>query len=234
MDASSAFDEFTLDFETAQTQYTDEWITKIFQLVYHTNSIKYAKLVAAATAEYDPIENYNMTESGTDIRTPDLTSALTLGTTSTMTDTRGTSGTTTTSTKLNQSRTTTETPNQYTETSTHKVSPYDNPGFTDEYSDTSVQSGSKTVSESYSGNADETTVTGSSTNSGGTSTTNSGTNTNRETGTDTTTHSLTRKGNAGVTTTQQILESELSLADKMNIFKIIEQDIAAKLFLQVW
>ena len=109
MDAEAAFDMFTLDFETAQTQYTDEWITKIFQLVYHTNSIKYAKLVAAATAEYDPIENYNMTESGTDIRTPDLTSALTLGTTSTMTDTRGTSGTTTTSTKLNQSRTTTET-----------------------------------------------------------------------------------------------------------------------------
>lgn len=234
MDASSAFDAFTLDFETAQTQYTDEWIVKIFQLVYHTNSVKYSKLVAAATAEYDPIENYNMAESSEDVRTPDLTSALTLGTTSTMTDTRGTSGTTTTTNKINQSRNTTEAPNNFTETSTHKVNPYDNPGFTDEYSDTSVQSGSKTISESYSGNADETTVTGSSTNSGGTSTANTGTNTSRETGTDTTTHSLTRKGNVGVTTSQQMVEQELTLADKMNIFKIIEQDIAAKLFLQVW
>ena len=234
MDATSAFDMFTIDFESAQTQYTDDWIIKIFQLVYHTNSIKYAKLVAAAIAEYDPIENYNMHETGTDVRTPDLTNALTLGTTSTMTDTRGTSGTTTTSTKINQSRNTTETPNNFTETSTHKVNPYDNPGFTDEYSDTSVQSGSKTVSESYSGNADETTVTGSSTNSGGTSTTNSGTNTNHETGTDTTTHTLTRKGNIGITTSQQMIEQQLTLAAKMNIFKVIEQDIAAKLFLQVW
>ena len=55
-----------------------------------------------------------------------------------------------------------------------------------------------------------------------------------ETGTETNIHRLTRSGNIGVTTSQQMLESELVLADKMNLFKIIEQDLASKLFLQVW
>jgi len=238
LDTTAALDAFTVDYETAVSRYTDEYIIKIFELVYNTNKIKYEKLVAAATAEYNPIDNYNMVESSTDVRTPDLTNQLTLNTTTAMTDTRTTTtaGDSTTTSKLNQIKNTTETPNNYTETSTHAVNPYDNPGFTDESKDTTVQSGNRTVSESYSGNADETTVNAGSTvtNSGGTSTTNSGINTNKETGTDTTEHALTRRGNIGVTTTQQMLESEMTLAAKMNIFKIIEQDIAAKLFLQVW
>lgn len=238
LDATAALDAFTLDYETAISRYTDEYIVKIFELVYHTNKVKYNKLIAVATAEYNPIDNYNMVESSTDVRTPDLKNQLTLNTTVAMTDTRTTTtaGDSTTTNKLNQTKNTTETPNDYTETATHAVNPYDNPGFTDEAKDTTIQSGSRTVSESYSGNADETTVTAGSTvtNSGGTSTVNSGTNTNTETGTDTTEHELTRRGNIGVTTSQQMLESEMILAAKMNIFKIIEKDIASKVFLQVW
>lgn len=238
LDTLSAMTAFTVDFATAKCMYTDEYILKIFEIVYNTNKIKYEKLVAVATAEYNPIDNYNMIESSTDVRTPDLINQLTLNTTIDMTDTRTTTteGDSTTTSKLNQIKNTTETPNNYTETSTHAVNPYDNPGFTDESKDTTVQYGSRTVSESYSGNADETTVNAGSTvtNSGGTFTKNSGINTNKETGTDTTEHELTRRGNIGVTTSQQMLESELALAAKMNLFRIIEQDIASKLFLQVW
>lgn len=238
LDATAALDAFTLDYETAISRYTDECIVKIFELVYHTNKVKYDKLIAVATAEYNPIDNYNMVESSTDVRTPDLTNQLTLNTTAAMTDTRTTTtaGDSTTTSKLNQIKNTTETPNNFTETLTHEVNPYDNPGFVNESKDTSVQSGTRTVAESYSGNADETTVNAGSivTNGGGTSTTNTGTNTSKETGTDTTEHELTRRGNIGVTTSQQMLESEMTLAAKMNIFKIVEQDIASKVFLQVW
>lgn len=238
LDTTAALDAFTVDYETAVSRYTDEYIIKIFELVYNTNKIKYEKLVSAATAEYNPIDNYNMIESSTDVRTPDLTNQLTLSTTTAMTDTRTTTteGDSTTTNKLNQTKSTTETPNNFTETSTHEVNPYDNPGFVNESKDTSVQSGTRTVAESYSGTPDETIVNAGSTvtNSGGTSTTNSGTNTTKETGTDTTEHELTRRGNIGVTTSQQMLESEMALAEKMNIFKIIEQDLAGKVFLQVW
>lgn len=239
---AEALEAFTMDFEEAYTRYDDNQIIRIFDFVLNTNIMKYKKLAAAANAEYNPIHNYDMEESGADIRTPDLTNTLTLATTSKMTDTRSTTtdgnNSTNTLNQINQTRTTIESPEDYGEITTHKVNPYDNPGLVEEYQDTMTQTGKRQIEESYSGNADtsDTTVTGSSTtkNSGGTSTTNSGTNTQTETGTDTTSHTLTRKGNIGVTTTQKMLEDELALADKMNIFKIIEQDIAAKIFIQVW
>lgn len=233
---------FTLDFESAICKYNEIGILKIFDMVYHTNKIKYDKLVAAATAEYDPIQNYNMIEEGTDTRTPDLTHKLELNTTTAMTDSRETSttgsSTTQSKNKLNQTHTTLDKPNDYAETSVHSVNPNDNTGFADDEKSVMTQSGTRAVEESYSGDADETDTnvdsSSTTTNSGGTSTINSGTNTQTETGTDTTTHALTRKGNIGVTTTQQMLESEIGISEKMNIFKVIEQDLAAKLFLQVW
>lgn len=237
-----AYEIFTSDYELATSRYTDMGIKAIAYQVYKANQIKYDKLVAAAKAKYDPIANYDMTETSTDTRTPDLTNELTLNTTSNMTDTRSTATTgsndTITTNQLNQKHITQDTPNDFKETTIHEVNPSDNPGFAEDFKDTTTQTGSRTVTESYSGSPDETitNVTGTSTltNSGGTTTKNTGSNTSRETGTDKTEHTLTRKGNIGVTTSQQMLESEMELAEKMNIFKIIEQDLAAKIFLQVW
>lgn len=237
-----AYEIFTGDYELAVSRYTDTGIKAVAYNVYMANQLKYKKLVAAAKAEYDPISNYDMIEKSTDIRTPDLINELKLNTTADTTDTRSTttngSSDTTTKNLLNQQHTTIETPTGFEETSIHYENPYDNPGFKETSKDTTTQNGSRTVTESYSGNPDETTtnVIGNSTtqNSGGTKTVNSGTNTSKETGTDTTEHTLTRKGNIGVTTSQQMIESEISLAEKMNIFKTIEQDLAAKIFLQVW
>lgn len=238
MDINVAWLMFSRDYDNAYTIYDDDMIYSIWREVYQANYLKYQKFIAAASAEYEPIENYNMIEIGQDIRTPNLTNQLTLNTTAAMTDTRSTqvySHAENTS-QINQTRTNTDSPNDYTTTSTHKVSPYDNPNFVNAEEDVSVQTGSRTNTETYSGNPDTSTTSGNSstTNSGGTSTKNTGTNTSTETGTEKTDHRLTRRGNIGVTTSQQMLEAELALAEKMNLFRIIEQDIAAKLFLQVW
>lgn len=238
LDINNAWLRFYYDYEYAVTRYDEDQIELLWDVIYQTNQLKYQKLIAVATADYEPIENYNMIETASDVRTPNLTNEMTLNTTASMTDTRSvtTEGNSTNTSQINQTRTNTDTPNNYTTTSTHKVNPYDNPGFVNAEEDVSVQTGTRSSTEYYSGNPDTSTTIGNSTttNSGGTSTTNTGTNTNKETGTEKNDHTLTRHGNIGVTTSQQMLESELILADKMDLFKIIEQDLASKIFLQVW
>lgn len=210
LDTSAASSYFLIDYQNALTVYTNDYIIRIFYLVYETNKKKYDKLLSVYTATYNPIQNYDMTETSTDIRTPDLESSSESSTSSNV------------MMKNNQSRTSTDTPNNYTETSVHSVNPYDNSGLRIESENANSISGSRTTTESFAGNADESSTTGTATSTTTTS------------GTDTNTHTLSRSGNIGVTTSQQMLESEIQLADKMNIFRIIERDIAAKLFLQVW
>lgn len=201
---------FSLHYDPALTSYNRDEILAIFNMVKATNWKKYQKLIAAFSATYDPIQNYNMTETSNDKRSPNFTST--------------TSGTTATdnTVKNNQSRMTTDVPEGVQEVSTSSVNPYDNSGFRDERQNVTTQTGSRTTTESYSGNAD-TSQSNSTVNS-----------TTSQTGEETYTHSLTRQGNIGVTTNQQMLESEISLANKMNIFKIIELDLAEQLFLKVW
>ena len=110
----------------------------------------------------------------------------------------------------------------YQQTSVRSVNPYDNSGMRSESQNIVTDSGKRTTTVSYSGDPDSATSTTSS----------STTATN--TGTETTIHSGSRSGNIGVTTTQQMLESELELAQKMDLFKIIELDVAAKIFIGVW
>lgn len=234
----SAWKTMQYDYESAVTRYNDDDINLIFRLVYNNNYLKYKKLITVATAEYKPIENYNMVENSVDTRTPDLESKNEIDTTVSLTDTRGTSSTTVqdSTNQINQTKTTTETPEDFGMTTIHSVNPYDNPGMKEEYQDVSTQDGSNIVKESYTGAPDQanTTTNYIAKNNGGTTTRNAGYTKVKETGSDTTAHTLTRSGNIGVTTSQQMLESELVLADKMTLFKIIEQDLASKIFLQVW
>ena len=229
---------FTLDYYSAVTSYTDAYILVIFGQVLATAGDKYTRMIAAAKAEYNPVHNVDATESYTDTRTPQLTKQVTLNTTTALTDTRSSTLTlnTTTSSSINQTRTTTDTPNNLKSTNVHSVSPYDSTGYHEESKDESTQTGSTQQTESYTGNPDTTQNTGTNTtqNSGGTSTTNTGTNTETDTGTETVEHNSRRYGNIGVTSSQKLVNEELDLADRLNIFKVIEQDIAKKLFLQVW
>lgn len=201
---------FLLDYENARTDYTDGYISNVFDMVYQVNRKKYLALVAAVNAEYNPLYNVDATESYTDTRTPDLTT------------TTQSSGSSSGSVKNNQTRTTTDNPGNYAEITDSRRDPYDGSGLrTDQQTETHA-TGSRSTVESYAGEPDTT------------SSTSTGSGTTHATGSEVIEHELRRYGNIGVTSSQSLIEQELALAEKRNIFKIIEKDIAKKLFLQVW
>lgn len=124
-----------------------------------SHKYEYDKLVDTLSLEYNPIENYSMTEKGTDTRTPNITQT-----------------------------------NKGVNTNTVGV-------------DTSITTGKTTFDKSDSFIND-------------TKTTNTGTNTDTQdinttvttAGNEKTVHEFTRSGNIGVTTSQQMIESERQLA----------------------
>lgn len=201
---------FLLDYETARTDYTDGYISNVFDMVYQVNRKKYLALVAAVNAEYNPLYNVDATESYTDTRTPDLTT------------TTQSTGSSSGSVKNNQTRTTTDNPGNYAEITDSRRDPYDGSGLrTDQQTETHA-TGSRSTTESYTGEPDTT------------SSTSTGSGTTHATGSEVIEHELRKYGNIGVTSSQSLIEQELALAEKRNIFKVIEKDIAKKLFLQVW
>ena len=132
------------------------------------NSYKYSGLYKTTLLEYNPIENYSMSESGTDTRTPNLT----------------TTDTTNIGTQANST------------TSTDSVSPYDTQTFTDS---------NKTVVSENNGAREDSNI-------------------RTESGTDTTSHEFKRSGNIGVTTSQQMLESERKVVN-FTFLKIVFNNI---------
>lgn len=135
-----------------------------------SHKYEYDKLVDTLSLEYNPIENYSMTEKGTDTRTPNITQT-----------------------------------NKGVNTNTVGV-------------DTSITTGKTTFDKSNSFIND-------------TKTTNTGTNTDTQdinttvttAGNEKTTHEFTRSGNIGVTTSQQMIESERQLA----MFSVVDLFIKA-------
>lgn len=135
-----------------------------------SHKYEYDKLVDTLSLEYNPIENYSMTEKGTDTRTPNITQT-----------------------------------NKGVNTNTVGV-------------DTSITTGRTTFDKSNSFIND-------------TKTTNTGTNTDTQdinttvttAGNEKTVHEFTRSGNIGVTTSQQMIESERQLA----MFSVVDLFIKA-------
>lgn len=135
-----------------------------------SHKYEYDKLVDTLSLEYNPIENYSMTEKGTDTRTPNITQT-----------------------------------NKGVNTNTVGV-------------DTSITTGKTTFDKSDSFIND-------------TKTTNTGTNTDTQdinttvttTGNEKTVHEFTRSGNIGVTTSQQMIESERQLA----MFSVVDLFVKA-------
>lgn len=135
-----------------------------------SHKYEYDKLVDTLSLEYNPIENYSMTEKGTDTRTPNITQT-----------------------------------NKGVNTNTVGV-------------DTSITTGKTTFDKSDSFIND-------------TKTTNTGTNTDTQdinttvttAGNEKTVHEFTRSGNIGVTTAQQMIESERQLA----MFSVIDLFVKA-------
>ncbi len=232
---------------------------------------KYTKMHELFSIDYEPLENYNMVESGSDSSTGtndgtsnvtdsgtntevrDLATSYTstgqdseTGTNTVTYDTTDTvtHNTTDTTTFGHSVATTGNTSSTLNNTSTDTVAPFDSETFFNNTQTTGATSntGTDTSSVVNSGQdstkatgTDTTTHTGtegtSSSNTTNTTKTDSGTNTGSvettnntqsstsysDNKTESTTHNLTRRGNIGVTTAQQMLESELELIPKKQV-----------------
>ena len=150
--------------------------------LYIVNSYKYKKLYELMKKEYNPIQNYNMTESGTDTHVADENRNNTLN--------KG---------AIN-SNSVTGSQNSNNE---HLVSPYEKTDYIGESKDTSSSS-ARTDTYREEARTD--------------------TNNEKYTTNNTDTHSLTREGNIGVTTTQQMIEAERKISD-FSIYKVIAIDL---------
>ena len=160
--------------------YISDDFTEVASIISNLSEIynnEYTTKVSMLLMDYNPIENYNSSE--------------TESTTTENTTTSGNENTTTTTTSS-----TTENNGEIT----NKVSPYDSENFSNDNnsnsSNTSTVNGTDSTSITDNGNIS----------SNGT-----------------TTRTLTRKGNIGVTTTQQMIESEYELRAKNLVFEFLEK-----------
>lgn len=208
---------------SAITQLTN--YCTIFARTYQT---KYNKLLATEKLEYDPIENYSMTESGTDVRTPDLTNSMSSSsnTTESGTETRTPNLVTDVTSSSNSSETGTNTSATVT-----GVTTYDNTADFINQNKGTDNTNSETTAEN--------TVTQKTTASGNEDTSTSRTNENTATekttttGTEKTTHEFKRSGNIGVTTSQQMIQSEREVADFSALAQFVA-DIANIICLSIY
>lgn len=163
---------------------------------YAANAYKYKGLFDTTQLDYDPIENYRMREEGEDVRegTDDTTHEY------------GTKNTTTTEGERKDN----ETLGNHTDSTIHSVSPYEQTGFTNKskddtsYADRSnnFTKGSMTSTIKEDGRQDKDTKSFG----------------------DSTKHNLTRSGNIGVTTSQQMIEAEREVRN-FSIYIELAKDI---------
>lgn len=160
--------------------YISDDFTEVASIISNLSEIynnEYTTKVSLLLTDYNPIENYNSSETET-----------------------STNETTTTSGTENTTTTTTNSTTENSGETTNKVSPYDSENFSNDNnsnsSNTSTVNGTDSTSITDSGNIS----------SNGTLT-----------------RTLTRKGNIGVTTTQQMIESEYELRAKNLVFEFLEK-----------
>lgn len=215
---------FISDYVSARTPYSDDTIYDIFQKVHDIHSKKYSKLIAAYQAEYDPLSNYDMTEiegnarriSETESTNKQYGESVTVSTIPTMKN----SDYTTTYDSTVENRLSNYSISEPTGTNAAE-SGTNIPATRTTTSQNAAADGKQGIYTSQKYSADESIDVPFDT-------------PESFSGHQVDSHKLTRKGNIGVTTSQQLLEQELLYAQKMNIFRIIEQDIAKAVFIQVW
>ena len=160
--------------------YISSDVTEVASIISNLAEIynnEYTTKVSMLLMDYNPIENYNSTETET--------------TTSENATTTGNENTTTT---------TTNSSSENSGVATNKVSPYDSENFNND--------NNTTTTNTTTGNATDTTTI----NDSGNMTSNG-----------TTSRTFSRKGNIGVTTTQQMIESEYELRAKNLVFEFLEK-----------
>lgn len=206
-------EQITPDLETVVQEAILSYINR--------NDYKFRTLFATEEFDYNPIENYNMTENMTNDQTvTQYGKVSTLVKDKDSTDTRTldlTDGRSVDLTDENTpSTTSTHTLNDVTAVETSEIEGFNSSDFVDSGRKTNVGSGNETTVMS---GTDTTTHSGTddTTHSGTDTLVRSGSDTDTDTlsGSDTATrnYELTRTGNIGVTTSQQMIESERQVAN---------------------
>lgn len=200
-------------------------ITDVWQMFVDMHNKDISRISQAMTTDYKPLDNYNMTESGNDTTELSRNRNGTLSADNTDTLTRaGTVKTATEATGKNVDTTTAEVKNTGTQTAadatetTNSIAAYNDTDVSIHDKQNTTSNGTRTddlTQTTTNGGEVNTTATTSATVTNDTTDTNAITKSERtteqESGTDTVTHSLTRSGNIGVTTSQQMLSSEIFL-----------------------
>jgi hypothetical protein len=188
----------------------------------------WTKLAALLTKEYNPLENYDRTEEGTDIRTPDLQRKKSYD--SAERTQYGREDTTTygrqDTTNYGRTDTTAYGGTREDKVSAENTSTYQpNTEQINGGSDVNTAGGSDSVASSGSDHVEA---------GGADQLTRSGADTETETGLETRTHDLHIHGNIGVTTAQEMFEAEAQLAQAFDVVRIIAGEFADKFIIPVW
>lgn len=207
---AAAYNRMWENFEDAVTNYTTESIISIFISNLTANKKKYDELIDFYEETFYPFSDYYKNEQYEHTRTPDLES------------TSSSEGSGTATTERKQSSTRTTTPNNYQTEVTHKVDPFDQSGLRNQSQDISIESGSTSTTESFSGQPDETTTSSESSSTVTTS------------GTETNEYTKIIHGRTGQRPTSEVVADGLKAAAMHNILDEIINDIADQIFLQVW
>lgn len=229
--------------------------TELAKIIVGLYKLKWSNLFETLYLEYNPISNYDMTETETINTENDYNST----SSNDSEQTNNTTKTTTDSTTTNASRTDTTTNNltertevdntdttnnTYTGTDTNNVSAFNSTSFENKMQDSSTNTTQNTLTQ------DGTTVR---TNTGTSSISSEGINTTTGNTTDTTQHTftddstnttegenktntsrtLTRTGNIGVTTSQQMIQSSRELWEWL-IFDVVFKDVDKVLTLEIY
>ena len=230
-----------------------EALAKLAKMIYQSYALRWSKLWDTLLFEYEPIENYSMVETMTNdqtimaygkttTETPATTVTTTYGKTTTTTPNLTVTDTLTDDeTVTTYGKTTTETPGT-TVTEENEISGFNSTAYGDSDKRTTSTTGTNQTADSGDDSSvrnyvKDTTTTGNSAEAitGSDSTATTGTNQTADSGQDTSTRNylLKRSGNIGVTTSQQMIESERQLW-MWDYFTIIFKDIDGLFTLAVY
>lgn len=208
---------------------TNDGCYSLARIIINDYKTNWDKIYKALTVDYSPIENYDSNEDSTDTRTTTTDHTGTDGTTHTGTDTTAQTGEDTTTDGVTIG--TTNSIKDGTEKTVNGIA-----GFNTQDEFSKDTSSTKTVNQVVQ-NDEKRNLTGSTkygkteTNTLDTSDNTTYNSTIKET--DSTTHTLHRHGNIGVTTSQNMIEAELVLRRK-HFFDIVFSDLDRLLTLSIY
>lgn len=224
-------------YATLPTLYEDpDWFYEECSAWWDENKFAFEKMWKAMETEYNPLENYNRTETREgEFSNSGSNSGLNSSSTIVDGETKGT-GTVTNATTINEATTNTDdstTTNNLTDE--HQVSAFDSATYQakekdlhtgtvtldDDQTSTRQASNSNTETRNTKDEVDSTTTVSGSTSGQ-----------HSDSGTDS--YELHATGNIGVTTNQRMLESELMLRKKYNLYKIMANTFCDDLCLGIW